>query len=130
MGDYESEILSNLERAETNLQVARELLEKGYYDVSASRAYYAAFYAASALLLNQGIDTSKHSGVIALIHQHFVKSGKLSKEQGRNLNWLFELRSVGDYGVSLHVLLEDAQRAVKTAEIFLESVKALLVRES
>ena len=48
MGDYESEILSNLERAETNLQVARELLEKGYYDVSASRAYYAAFYAASA----------------------------------------------------------------------------------
>jgi uncharacterized protein (UPF0332 family) len=130
MGDYESEILSNLERVETNLQVARELLEKGYYDVSASRAYYAAFYAASALLLNQGYDTSKHSGVIALIHQHFVKSGKLSKEQGRNLNWLFELRSVGDYGVSLHVLLEDAQRAVKTAEIFFESVKTLLVRES
>jgi uncharacterized protein (UPF0332 family) len=130
MGDYESEILSNLERAETNLQVARELLEKGYYDISTSRAYYAAFYAASALLLNQGFDTSKHSGVIALIHQHFVKSGKLSKEQGRNLNWLFELRSVGDYGVSLHVLLEDYQRAVKTAEIFFESVKALLVRES
>ena len=130
MGDYESEILSNLERAETNLQVARELLEKGYYDVSASRAYYAAFYAASALLLNQGFDTRKHSGVIALIHQHFVKSGKLSKEQGRNLDWLFELRSVGDYGVSLHVLLEDSQRAVKTAENFFESVKALLVRES
>ena len=98
MGDHESEISSNLERAATNLQVAAELLEKAYYDVSASRAYYAAFYAASALLLNEGIDTSKHSGVIALIHQHFVKTGKLNKEQGRNLNWLFELRSVGDYG--------------------------------
>jgi uncharacterized protein (UPF0332 family) len=103
MGDSESKISSNLERVETNLQVARELLEKGYYDVSASRAYYAAFYAASSLLLNHGFDTSKHSGVIALIHQHFVKSGKLRKEQGRNPNWLFELRSVGDYGVSLHV---------------------------
>jgi uncharacterized protein (UPF0332 family) len=130
MGDYASEISSNLERAETNLQVASELLNKGYYDVSASRAYYAAFYAASALLLNQGIDTSKHSGVIALIHQYFVRSGKLSKEQGRNLNWLFELRSVGDYGVSLHVVLEDAQRALKTAEAFFESVKALLGHES
>lgn len=130
MGDYKSEILSNLERAETNLQVAGELLERGYYDVSASRAYYAAFYAASALLLNHGFDTSKHSGVIALIHQHFVKSGKLSKEQGRNLNWLFELRSVGDYGVSLHVALEDAQRAVKTTEDFFQSVKALLIHES
>lgn len=66
------------------------------------------------ILLNGGIDTSKHSGVITLVHQHFVKSGKLSKEQGRNLNWLFELRSVGDYGVSLHVGLDDARRAVVT----------------
>jgi len=84
MGNYEDEITSDLERADTNLQVARELLEKGYHDVSASRSYYAAFYAASALLLNEGIDTSKHSGVIALVHQHFVKSSRLSKEHGRN----------------------------------------------
>ena len=126
MGNYEDEITSNLERADTNLQVARELLEKGYHDVSASRSYYAAFYAASALLLNKGIDTSKHSGVIALVHQHFVKSDKLSKEQGRNLNWLFELRSVGDYGVSLHVGSDDARKAVSIAETFLAAVKTLL----
>jgi uncharacterized protein (UPF0332 family) len=126
MGEYDSEVSSNLERAETNLQVARELLDRAYYDVSASRPYYAAFYAASALLLHEGIDTSKHSGVIALVHQHFVKSGKLSKEQGRNLNWLFELRSVGDYGVSLHVGLDDARRAVRIAEDFVEAVKTLM----
>lgn len=126
MADYENEISSNLERADTNLQVARELFDKGYYDVSASRAYYAAFYSASALLLNEGIDTSKHSGVIALVHQHFVKSGKLRKDQGRNLNWLFELRSVGDYGVLLHVGLEDARRAVRIAEDFIEAAKTLL----
>lgn len=128
MADYEDEISSHLERADTNLQVTKELLDKEYYDVCASRAYYAAFYAASALLLNEGIDTSKHSGVIALVHQHFVKPGKLSKEQGRNLNWLFELRSVGDYGVSLHVAMDDAQKAVSTAKDFLEAVKTLLSR--
>ena len=126
MPHYEEEISANLERADTNLQVARDLLDKEYYDVSASRAYYAAFYAASALLLNEGMDTSKHSGVIALIHQHFVKNGRLNKEQGRNLNWLFELRSVGDYGVSLHVVKQDAQRAVNIAEDFFEAVKILL----
>jgi len=126
MAPHEDEISANLERADTNLQVARELLDKEYYDVSASRAYYAAFYAASALLLNEGLDTSKHSGVIALIHQHFVKSGKLNKEQGRNLNWLFELRSVGDYGVSLHVSQQDGQRALGIAQDFFEAVKALL----
>ena len=118
MTRYEEEISSNLERADTNLQVARELLDKKYYDVSASRAYYAAFYATSALLLNEGLDTSKHSGVIALIHQHFVKNGKLNKEQGKNLNWLFELRSVGDYGVSLHVTQQDHNEPLTLLKIY------------
>src|SRR5574337_1145106 len=103
MTDYKKEITSNLERAKTNLSADKDLLEKNYYDIAASRAYYAAFYSASALLLKENMDTNKHSGVIALIHQHFVRTGKLDKEQGKNLNWLFELRGVGDYGVSVDV---------------------------
>jgi len=120
------EIVANLQRAEINLKAAKDLLEKEYFDIAAARAYYAAFYAASALLLSQDIDTNKHSGVIALIHQHFVKTGKLDKEQGKNLNWLFEIRGVGDYGVSVHVASGEAYLAVKVAEKFLESVKQIL----
>lgn len=126
MTDYSEEIASNLGRARTSLNAAKELAEKGYYDIAASRAYYAAFYSASALLLRENIDTNKHSGVIALIHQHFVKTGRLEKEQGKNLNWLFELRGVGDYGVSVHVASGEAFRAVKVAEDFLESASKLL----
>jgi len=126
MADNTGEIAANLERAGTNLQAAKDLLDKGYYDIAASRAYYAAFYAASALLLKEGLDTRKHSGVIALIHQNFVKAGKLDKMQGKNLNWLFELRSVGDYGVSVHVASGEALRAVQVTERFLESVKQML----
>ena len=120
------EIIANLQRAETNLKAAKDLLEKDYFDIAAARAYYAAFYAASALLLSQDIDTNKHSGVIALVHQHFVKTGKLDKEQGRNLNWLFEIRGVGDYGVSVHVASGEAYLAVKVTEKFLESAKQIL----
>ena len=120
------EIVANLQRAEVNLKAAKDLIEKEYFDIAAARAYYAAFYAASALLLTQNIDTNKHSGVIALIHQHFVKTGKLDKEQGKNLNWLFEIRGVGDYGVSVHVASGEAYLAVKVAEKFLESVKQIL----
>ena len=126
MTEYSDEIASNLERAETNLNAARELLEKNYYDIAASRAYYAAFYSASALLLSRQFDTNKHSGVIALVHRHFVKTGMLDREQGKNLNWLFELRSVGDYGVSVHVASGEANRSVKVAEGFYESVKRIL----
>jgi uncharacterized protein (UPF0332 family) len=78
------------------------------------------------LLLRENLDTSKHSGVIALVHQHLVKTGKLDQEQGKNLNWLFELRGVGDYGVSVHVSSGEAFRPVQVAERFLESAKQIL----
>lgn len=126
MADYKNEVIAQLERAETSLRAAKDLLEKEYHDIAASRAYYAAFYASSALLLSSEIDPSKHSGVIAAIHREFVKAGKLNKEQGRNLNWLFELRSVGDYGVIIHVSGGEAIRAVKVAEEYIQAIKQLL----
>ena len=126
MTERSSEIAANLERADDSMQVARDLLEKSHFDVAASRAYYAAFYAASALLLGKDIDPSKHSGVISAIHREFVKTGKLAVAQGKNLNWLFELRGVGDYGVIVHVTEGEAIRAVKVAEDFLVAVKRLL----
>ena len=101
--EYEQEIAANLERAEKSIQAAKELATSGFYDFAASRSYYATFYAATAALLDEGLEFSKHSGVIASIHQRLVKTGKLDKEQGKELNWLFELRNVGDYGVTIHV---------------------------
>jgi len=126
--DRELEIAANLERAEQSIQAARDLAGKGYYDFATSRAYYAAFYGATAILLNEGLDFSKHSGVIASIHQRFVKTGKLSKKHGKDLNWLFEIRSVGDYGGTVHVSALQAEQAIQVAESFLKSVKSLLNR--
>jgi len=123
---YAVEIAANLERAELSIRAARQLLSGGYYDFAASRAYYAAFYAATAVLLSEGLELSKHSGVIAAIHQRFVKAGKLDKEQGQTLNWLFEVRGVGDYGVTAHVSPQEAEQAIQAAEGFLEAIKALL----
>ena len=109
---FEDEISAYLDRAERSLQAARELATGGFYDFAASRAYYAAFYAASALLLREGMEFSKHSGVIAAIHRYFVKTGKLAKEHGKALNWLFEVRGVGDYGGIAHVSRQEVDQAV------------------
>ena len=95
---FADEIAANLDRSVQSIEAARQLTSNGYFDFAASRAYYAAFYAATAVLLQEGLELSKHSAVIASIHQRFVKTGKLDKEQGKTLNWLFELRGVGDYG--------------------------------
>jgi len=121
-----SEVKANMERAEQAVDAAIKLVSEGYYDFAASRAYYAVFYAASALLLNEGLEFRKHSGVIAAIHQQFIKTGRLDKEVGQNLNWLFELRSVGDCGVTVHVPRIDAEQAIKAARSFLQKIRSIL----
>lgn len=126
---YTEEIAANLRRAEQSIQAAGELAGGGYFDFAASRAYYGAFYAATAVLLHEGFEFKKHSGVIAAIHQKFVKTGKLDNKLGRDLNWLFEMRDVGDYGVTLHVRQEDAAKAILAAEVFLNAVKAMIGSE-
>ncbi len=123
---HADEIAANLERAEQSIQAARQLAAGGYHDFGASRAYYAAFYAATAVLLSEEVELSKHSAVIASIHQRFVKTGKLSKEQGKSLNWLFELRNVGDYGGTAHVSRSQVEQAIQAAEEFLSAIKSLL----
>ena len=120
------EIAANLERASKSIEAAKDLASKGYHDFAASRAYYAAYYAATAALLAEGLETSKHSGVISLLHQRLVKTGKLSKEQGKNLNWLFELRNVGDYGGLAHVSPRESAQAIQAAGCLVEAIKDLL----
>lgn len=81
-----AEIQANLARAQESLGAARVLAASGYYDFVASRAYYVAFYAATALLLSEGLSFRKHTAVIATIHQAFIKTGKLDTHYGKDLN--------------------------------------------
>ena len=64
--------------------------------------------------------------MIASIHQRFVKTGKLDEKYGKDLNWLFELRGVGDYGATIHVSQQDAAKAIKAAASFLSATKSLI----
>lgn len=120
------EVQAQLERAASSLDAAQALLGQGFADIAASRAYYAAFYAATALHLAEGRTYRKHSGVLAAVHQHFVKEDRLDTQSGKNLNWLFELRSVGDYGGSVHVPRDEAEDAIAVAQRFLSKVQSLI----
>lgn len=124
--EHSAEIDALLGRAERSVEAARQLASGEYYDFAASRAYYAAFYAAKAALLEEGLEFSKHSAVVAAIHQRYVKAGRLPTEQGKALNWLFELRGIADYGGTAHVSQEEAQRAIDAAAGFVEAIKRLL----
>ncbi len=72
------------------------------------------------------MEFSKHSGVIAAIHKRFIKTEKLEKQFGKDLNWLFELRSIGDYGVTIHVPEQEAKQAIEAARRFVQTVQLIL----
>jgi len=123
----EREIELYLKRADNALQQARDNLDLGHYEVATSRAYYAMFYAASALLASKGISRSKHSGVHSAFAQYFVKPGLIEPEYSRMLVNAFNVRLDSDYEVKPSIdralaedILRDAQQFVKLATAYLQ----------
>ncbi|MBI4601743.1 MAG: HEPN domain-containing protein [Planctomycetes bacterium] len=96
------------------LQTA-DLLAADDPDGAASRAYYAAFHAVSALLAQEGRSFAKHSAVESAVHRDLVKTGRWPVEAGTAYTWLASLRSKADYGGKSHVTREEALEAVRRA---------------
>jgi uncharacterized protein (UPF0332 family) len=67
-------------RSHEDIDTARLLLANGKHKVALTRAYYAIFYAASAMLFSEGIKRSKHSGVQSAFRQSFIRSGIIEAE--------------------------------------------------
>ncbi|MFN3466456.1 MAG: HEPN domain-containing protein [Candidatus Brocadiales bacterium] len=78
----ESLVRYRMGQAHERLKAAEALLSQGLYTDSVTRSYYAMFTAARALLATKGLDSAKHSGVISLFNQHFVKTGVVEKDMG------------------------------------------------
>lgn len=60
---YEPELVANLERAEESIRAAKLLLGAGHFDFAASRAYYAAFYAATLLEFLARVPLTDYTGL-------------------------------------------------------------------
>ena len=91
-------------------------------DATASRAYYAAFYAVSARFALEARTFSRHSEVEAAVHRDLVRTGIWTKELGSGFSRLSQLRARGDYGGSRHVSEADAAEAVRIASDILRAV--------
>ena len=120
------EVKLYLNRARQDLQAAESNLQQGFHSVAVTRAYYAMFYAASALLASEGISRGKHSGVHSAFGEHFVKTGLIETEYAKMLGHAFDSRLDSDYDVTFSAeralaeeVLHDARRFVERAEGYL-----------
>jgi uncharacterized protein (UPF0332 family) len=77
------------------------------------------FYLAEAALLTKGLAYSKHSAVIGAFGQHFAKTGIVDAKYHRYLKSAYEVRTVGDYAVGVHVSEMTARETISQARDFL-----------
>ncbi len=126
--DVSRDIPQLMARAESSLSAARLLIDNGYFTEAVSRAYYAMFYAATALLHSEGITVSKHSAVIAQVGQYFAKTGQLEPRLHRLLIDMFDERQLADYsGAGFNA--ERAEVAYQNATAFVETARDYFDKE-
>lgn len=123
------EVMLYIENADESLSVAQLNLDNDFYAAAINRAYYAIFYAANALLATKKLARSKHTGVLSIFRQHFIKTKLLPTELSVIYGQVMDDRHEGDYEIMAATSKEDAEVDIDQARHFVEEVKAWLRRE-
>ncbi len=118
-----------MERARESLEDAKFLFDRGSLNSAVNRIYYAVFYEISALLLIKELYSSRHSGVRAMFHTHFVKTGKASKKSGEFYSVIFEFRQKGDYEDFVRFDGDKIKQWLLEAEELIDEIDVLIQNE-
>jgi len=125
-------ISAYLTRSHEEIETARLLLANGKYKVALTRAYYAIFYAASAMLFSEGIKRSKHSGVQSAFRQFFIKPSVIEVEYSDIYGAARDARELSDYELWFmpaeefaETIIADAEKFVVRMERYLRKVGAI-----
>jgi len=123
---WSEDIISyRITRTRETLEDAQILAGSKRWNACVNRLYYACFYAVSALLIQNDLSSSKHTGVRSLFNLNFVKTGKVPKDIARIYNDLFERRQESDYLDFISFQESQVLLWISQAEIFIDYVLKL-----
>jgi len=113
-------------RGDECLAEARYLLDGGFHNAAVSRAYYAAFHWALALLIAKGLEPKTHRGVIQLLQLHYVETGAISPTAAAALGELETYRELSDYNAKACFDGKRAAAEIKRAKAFVVACRPLI----
>lgn len=117
-----------LNKSQKYLRSAAVLFELEDFDSSASRSYFAMFYAAQAMLLSETQAFSSKQGIRSSFVEQFVENGPLPGRAAEALERVSELQEVGDYAYDFAVSESDAEFALSESEAFVNSITNYITR--
>ena len=112
-----------LQRAQESLDEAVHELSRNHFRLAVNRAYYSVFYVMRAFLAFVEKDSSKHSGVMSLFNQHFIKPGAIPDINFKAIQLLMDLRHEADYQDFAETSEEEASAAVASAKSIMDGLK-------
>jgi len=115
-----------LERAKDSLLDVHFSIQNSRWNNAANRLYYACFYAAMALLINDGHEARTHSGVKTLLGMHYVKNGLVDEELFKAYRKMFNLRQTGDYDDLVLTTENEVIPLIEPAEKFIADIEQLI----
>lgn len=121
--------LHRLGKAKERLSSAKILLESGNLTDSIGRSYYAMFTSVRALLARDGIDFSKHAGVISYFQKEYIKTGVFDRKYSKYISQAFQIRNNTDYADFFIVSYADAKEQYERAIELQEAIAEYLEKE-
>lgn len=123
------EAQEHLARAEELLRAAKDLIGLDYPADSVGRSYYAIFHAATAVLLELGVERGSHHGVWAAFGQFVTAPGLLDVRYHRMGIELFGARSRSEYRGKPTDTREDAEGDLLAAGRFVAACRGFLEKQ-
>ena len=114
-----------IEKARLALDEIKRVMPMKVWGMIANRMYYALYYAASAVLINDAHPVSTHKGVIAMLNQYYVRTGLLSKEDGNLFGNIFAFRKGSDYDDFIDASEQDINNYLPQVELLVEKIISL-----
>ncbi|MCM1316830.1 MAG: HEPN domain-containing protein [Bacteroides sp.] len=115
-----------IEKSLSTLTQTKTLYDLGMYGFCANRLYYALFYMLNALMLKNSIFAHTHSGIISMVHKHFIHTGIISTDEGKIIKRTFDLRQGCDYDDFVDADKEDIDMLMPKVELLIDKIRGLI----
>ncbi len=117
-----------LSKSKALLSEVDVLIGHGFYITAISRLYYSCFHATKALLLTKDLVPKTHSGVVNVLHQHFVQISEFDSAHASIFSRLMQERIEDDYSDAMIINKEEVEEFIGPARNYMAYVDMLITK--
>ena len=116
-----------IDKSEEIFDDAMLLADNCRWNSCVNRLYYCSFYIVTALLANSGVNAESHNGVKRQFNLLFVKTGIITKDQGKLFSNLFDWRQETDYADFIEFDEDTVQPLLAQVKNFIENIRQIIL---